>query len=367
MEQGNNMRKLVWAGTAVVVVYAAAVYLTADYAVRHPDSWIGRCTYIAAYVGSKCNPFTGLSAAARPAMTGAAPTVCEGAQEPKPNAAPGQEPAPVAGEEASEPIAVQQQIPFTRQFEPAEDPGVPASEETPEPRFSAGEESEAPAAMGTSEGDKPVCTKCGTCCKDGCAKSCCDWFACFFGIKRCGKCCADKAAVPEAQAPEEGTAPKTESPVTDGNKAGKAEKESDTDRKLRQAFGLECGEVKKPINPDVKVTPVPEGIWSFCEDVITWGNYVPDCQEDPSYHQQYPGCPATGCPYPYSHYPVGTTPIECMPGKTLQPKKPASTTGPKPPKKCGGEIKDRECHPPVDTMEARPSDLEKDPFANGPF
>jgi hypothetical protein len=52
------MRKLVWCGVAVLVAGAVAVYVAADYAARHPDSYLGRCATAAACLGARSNPFT---------------------------------------------------------------------------------------------------------------------------------------------------------------------------------------------------------------------------------------------------------------------------------------------------------------------
>jgi hypothetical protein len=52
------MRKLVWCGAACAVAAAVAVYLAADYAAKHPDSYLGRCATAAAYLGAQSNPFT---------------------------------------------------------------------------------------------------------------------------------------------------------------------------------------------------------------------------------------------------------------------------------------------------------------------
>src|SRR5437588_12909195 len=84
-EQGKNMRKLVWAGTAVVLLGAVAVYFAADYAAHHPDSWFARCTAVAGYLGGKCNPLAAISTSVAqhgPAEQGVA--VCDPVQIPKP-------------------------------------------------------------------------------------------------------------------------------------------------------------------------------------------------------------------------------------------------------------------------------------------
>jgi hypothetical protein len=51
------MRKLVWCGAAFAVGAAAAVYMAANYAANHPDSYLARCAAGAAYVGTRANPF----------------------------------------------------------------------------------------------------------------------------------------------------------------------------------------------------------------------------------------------------------------------------------------------------------------------
>src|SRR5206468_3435279 len=72
--RGRPMRKLVWCGAALLVAGAVAVYVAADYAARHPDSYLGRCAAAAAYIGARSNLFTlagtmigqhGVNAAAR--------------------------------------------------------------------------------------------------------------------------------------------------------------------------------------------------------------------------------------------------------------------------------------------------------------
>jgi hypothetical protein len=315
------MRKIVLAAVAVVVVGTAAMYLAADHAARNPDSWFGRCIYVAGYIGSRCNPFAGIgAAAARRALPAQAPPVCQAAE--KPNTEMPKPPAQAEAEEVSEPIQVEPQPGFIVPLDPDEIPAVPASEETPEPRFGPGEESEVPAAVPAPADageeapippvpseidDPPACPKCGPCPKAPCDKGCFSWFLGFFGVDCCGKCCTDKAAVVNDEPQEEGT-----------------------------------------------------------NDQAGTGHDVPDCREDPAYHQQYPSCPYTGCPHPYSYHPAGTMPVESVPGKKPV-KKPACNSQPKPVKPCCGDGEQAKPHPDVDTMEARPTDLEKDPFAGVPF
>jgi hypothetical protein len=360
------MRKFVWAGTAVVVLGAAAVYYAADFAARNPDSWFGRCTYVAAYIGSKCNPFAGISAAvAHRCPSDGVTEVCAVVQKPKPDAIPEeQEPAAVQGGDVDEPIRVEPQAGFVMPFEPEDaEPVVPPSEETPEPTFGPGEESEVPTevaapasdteeavppAMPYVEDDVPACKKGGSCGKCGgskdccekcnkgsdiilnernydtpcdrdccekcekcdkgcCAKDCCDWFLSFFGIKSCGKCCNDQPAPSDAEGQDEGTA--------------------------------------------------------------TRHDDVPNCQEDPAYDHQYPSCPFMSCPYPYAHHAVVTTNDAVQPKKKKTRKKPATSPQGQPATKKPGCGEGATCpgHPDVDTMEARPSDVEPGPFGDGPF
>src|SRR5262245_4576259 len=56
------MRKLVWCGAVVLVASAAAVYVAASHAAKHPDSYLGRCLRGAAYVGLHSNPFMAVTA-----------------------------------------------------------------------------------------------------------------------------------------------------------------------------------------------------------------------------------------------------------------------------------------------------------------
>jgi hypothetical protein len=52
------MRKLVWFGAVMIVAAAVAVYMAADYAARHPESYLGRCAAAAVYLGAHSNPVT---------------------------------------------------------------------------------------------------------------------------------------------------------------------------------------------------------------------------------------------------------------------------------------------------------------------
>lgn len=50
------MRKLIWCCVAGVVVMAACMGMTAQYACQHPDSWASRCVYAAWHVAIDWNP-----------------------------------------------------------------------------------------------------------------------------------------------------------------------------------------------------------------------------------------------------------------------------------------------------------------------
>jgi hypothetical protein len=322
------MRQFIWAGVAAVVVSVTAVYLAADHAARNPDSWFGRCISMAAYVGGKCNPFAGLSAAAaRRATSDAPPPVCQAVEEPNADAEPGEQPVPAEAEEASEPIELRPQPAFIMPFEPDETPAVPASEETPEPRFGAGEESEVPPAVDAPAAQEQKAEPAAKGCN---GKGYFSWFMGFFGSKGCGKCCEHQEAVTgDREAEQQETPPMAE-------EAGNSKELLEYWRSLRSSH-----------------------------------EQVPDCREDPSYHQQYPGCPYTGCPCPDSPMPAMSTPVDSTTGKPLPIKKPVKTPAPvappKAPKQSSGEVEQATPRPDVDTMEARPTDLEKDPFAGAPF
>jgi hypothetical protein len=79
----------------------------------------------------------------------------------------------------------------------------------------------------------------------------------------------------------------------------------------------------------------------------------PKCQEDPSYHQQYPGCPYSGvCPYSGKSAGPGCCDDDCC----------TKGTCPKAKSK-----KKAQHHPRADTMESRPSDTKPAGGENVPF
>jgi hypothetical protein len=452
------MRKFVWAGTAVVVLCAAAVYLAADYAARYPHSWFGRCAYVAGYIGSQCNPFAGLGASLAHQMPPAdEPQVCEGVQKPKPGFEADVIPAVIHAEEPkadaseadiNEPIKVEPHTSFVVPFEPEETSVVPPSEETPEPSFGPEEESEypspevaapageeedaAPPAMSYVEDDPPACPKCGkcttgccekgTCTKRG-AKGCCETGDC---CKTGANSCCDASTCTKRGA--KGCCEKGECCKT--GTTGCCDKSTCTKCGtggccaqgccgwFMSFFGIHCG---KCCTDDTITTPaVNDDLETFSGSGISGSSTeenapkneasksddVPNAQEDPSYDHQYPSCPYTGCPstgcmYPYYNHAPVPTPEDTSSDEAVHPKKkrkktaspsqvrtqggiydpqepgervdtPAATTPLfpiKPMKKpTPGEAEEEsEAHPEVDTMEARPTDLERDPFATDPF
>ena len=52
------MRRVVWLGVVLIVASAGAVYMAADYAARHPNSYLGRCAAAAVYISARSNPVT---------------------------------------------------------------------------------------------------------------------------------------------------------------------------------------------------------------------------------------------------------------------------------------------------------------------
>jgi hypothetical protein len=127
------MRKLVWCGAALMVSGAVAVYLSADYAAKHPNSALGRCAAAAAYVGLCSNPFVHAAALGPTHLTHGSAALVGSAvgshgqavkcRVPKP--VPGVEPEPREVREAAEPAElnepVRPEVPEAN--EPDEQPG----------------------------------------------------------------------------------------------------------------------------------------------------------------------------------------------------------------------------------------------------
>jgi hypothetical protein len=369
------MRKSVWAGTALVVLGAVAVYLISEHAAHHPESWLGRCTLAVAEAGSQCNPFNTVHVA-----------VANGRSEENCPARPTPEVtcvlppvAAVLADEAIEPIKIEPQPAVDLPPEDEMPSTVPASEETPEPRFAPGEESEPPAGVAApahdeedrpyeempyAENEEPVCKKCGSCPKDCCQKGTCP--------KDCapGKC----SGTVNSDAGLVGS-------ICSNPCGGEGCCLQCCVQWLLSLLGLSDGE--KCYCGSAAGAPANAGAAEDKPEI----HEVPNCQEDPSYSHQYPSCPYTGsrCPCYPSTSPSSpkpeVNPLDELLPPTKKVKKPASSSrldSPQshqlgiglvsalrsvaPPAEEGYET-----HPDVDTMEARPSDIGKDMGQNDPF
>jgi len=326
-------------------------------------------------------------------------------------------------DEAIEPIRVEPQPGFILPVEVEAFPQpVPASEETPEPRFGPGEESEFPAqvaapahedeqgtppAMPYVEDDAPACKKCASCPQGCCTKSPCAKNAAkdCSAKTSCSKDCASATCAKGCTTPPCTACSSVKS--TCGAKVCCVQCCCDW---LMNAFGLASGGKccdSKPLatqpvlplsdSPTIEV-PAPDkskGDSGKNDD-------VPNCQEDPSYSHQYPSCPYTGAPcntcpyYPSMHNPEKVAPEgspldELLPAKRKAKKSPASSllrlmpqtyTGLFDPISLGVRhdgvasalravtvpaAEDWDIHPEVDTMEARPTDVDKVSSPNEPF
>jgi hypothetical protein len=427
--QGKNMRKFVWAGIAVVVLGVAAVYFSADFAAHHPDSWFGRCTALAGYLGSKCNPFAGIGAA-----VGQRDSCEEGVEQsdnvqvPKPDAV-AEDPdgdfhgATEIGEMPDEPIKVEPQPGFIVPMDANDPPQAAAPDETPEPDAGPAEESEAPTdvaapahddlqttppAMSYVQDAAPACKKCGIC-----PQGCCDKGVCAKQCTRNGACakdCCTKNACTKACCNQAKSGKKVHRYVLFGIVF-----DPDADVTinvmtpccpvdcclecccdwLTSLLGIrdcmKCGGSK----PAAAKPSKPARNSSKMDD-------VPNCQEDPSYSHQYPSCPYTGTPdgvcpcYPSNRHSTTTTPKsnpldEVMPSEK-KVKKPALNSILKlVPESYGSMLDplflgvpgtrvisalravtgtaDEDCdvNQEIDTMEARPTDLDKLPSSETPF
>jgi hypothetical protein len=371
------MRKLVWFGAAVMVAGAVAVYLAATYAVRHPDSYLGRCAAAAVYVGARCNPVTVATEVARGddaecpgqvagAMVGACvgAVQCEQAQVAKPvaacepDAAEAAEPVepirpealpqePVAAPAEGECIFGDGMVPFTLPVVPmqTEEPmsgtedalnttGItlveePVCEAIPAPVEEAVECNEITYELEVCpcDGDKPCVMGC-------CAEGCCCWLKQLMKIAGLVQDMAVEA-VAEVAPEEYETLPMP----------------AECDDDEPQAEGVEGQE----------------------------NTAVPSCPT-PSYYHDHGGCPymGGGCPYmggacPYYRGTPVVTPVE--PARKVRVKKKSKMTLAKPLsfemvwKKMFGTSYDEETPEwtKIDTMEFRPSDDPREPPGRSPF
>lgn len=112
--------------------------------------------------------------------------------------------------------------------------------------------------------------------------------------------------------------------------------------------------------PTTEIEPMTSGDEMQEETPVPTPNY---------HHHHYQGCPYSGCPYPHATMPPVYTPPETPP---VTEESETKTTAPKKHKRraCGtsrvsfwqrlisGGCEDRDCQPNIDTMEARPTDIQ---------
>jgi hypothetical protein len=351
------MRKLVWCGAACAVAAAVAVYLAADYAAKHPDSYLGRCATAAAYLGARSNPFTlagtvvgqeGVNAAAR-AGAGAVCGVlgCNGAQdemaeihkpaeacepeervemrEPEEAAEPvepirpeilPQDPFPCDSEDDHEGLANGELVPFTVPVMPMQTEEPMPDAEHPEPcepceRAPAcvSPDEEMPERIAppadqeddteeAAEGPEPIPAPAEECCEEhGCPCGYGCWL--YRLIKETGvfsACAAEEAA--EAI-------------------------ETPADEVEMLPMPTDCDGEATPVD-EVEMLPMP----TDCDDEPQEGGIeeskppMSECPQTDYHHYHHNSCPYMGCPYPYYRSAPVVHPVE-KPAKIRKKKRPS--------------------------------------------
>jgi hypothetical protein len=76
------MQKYLWGGAALIVAGAAACYVGADYAARHPESFLARCCAAVSTASIHCNPLSTMNTAVNGTSAPAQPTEAEVAKSP---------------------------------------------------------------------------------------------------------------------------------------------------------------------------------------------------------------------------------------------------------------------------------------------
>jgi hypothetical protein len=288
----GTMRKIIWCGTALLVLGAGAVFFAGRYAAENPDSLLGRCAQTAYHVGVRCNPLMYLNRPAAPDQVAAGKPIA-GAGLPIP--------APEIPEhEQQEPMAERPEIVESIVVEDVDrEPAAPAGQ-TVEPARIQEDSDFGPPAAGDDDVDKlPVAmpyadedeelgfeTECARMTdffkrlvdgKEPCSKNCPSCTQCLVqSIVDCvkGLLGLDGDSSEQAEAPPD--------PVEVAPGAGQPNNE-------------EAQEIR----------PGPTSGAGF--------------REDP-YHHQYPGCPYPGaCPYPYRRILPPVTPPVAPSKNTEQP------------------------------------------------
>lgn len=368
------MRKWIWSGTALLVFSCAAMYLGAQHAAEHPNSFAARFFRGAGTVGMRCNPLLAIVPATlpEPPRTVDKPVCQPLCLLPDPAQDQPLVPLPAIGEapeapEVSEPIVVESESPPSP--EAIEEPitGAATTPEDQYPIYPHEEQPNAPAASGDDEeslpqpSDEPYgyensdeqgpsmpyvsddadefedfccddmadacdgvcgacrdCPKCESCSgpKMGCCSSC--------GMLRIIKvmCCGEEC-------PECAKCTKTLGELVGeclGQLAGQEEavNEETPENKPDQP---EDAPVSESVNtpPDAGDMPPSEESPMNPAEAQESGanpNHHP-AREDPHYHHHYPSCPYTGrCPYPYHYNIPRVDPVERRSNET-QPTQPA--------------------------------------------
>ncbi len=286
------MRKVFYLGAAGLVASASIVYLAADYACRHPNSWVARCL-----TASMSLPTAGMSENSAPTKPGAPvgravcamPSMPKGAYPTYKNRQPKLMLEPVAEEcpdypphqapaEACEPI----QVPMPGQASAGAEPGSAV---------------EGVISSGTEPYHKPHHKK-----KHAEIPEECEVVPPSMPQPQV---CGQEEAVYMPPYPE---GEKTEA-VSAKEPYAEEEAEASEDKEesgcplcawfawLQQLAGQQKGHKKchapkaSDLVPETGTVPCPTGMEESDP------SRPPSCQEAPEYQPQYPGCPSTSCPY----------------------------------------------------------------------
>lgn len=342
------MRRLFWSCAAVLVVVSAGIYVAGSAAVQYPDSLLGRSVVLAYHLGIDYNPFYA-----------AGQTMAERVGEALRQSHFLQSCSPKCCSRMSSCMEAQHYFPTFR------DPGL-------EREVSDGHQSQLNALPASSMelSTKKMPEECDSAGKvEGCEQIDID-FKLGIPLEQTGaipasfSVCDDGAGpfkfIPPAEEEVEEEAPAT-MPYLNNDCPDQA-----ASSLLDVWWGL------------VRLFKMGEPSHEESEPALTQPQDPPNCQEDPNYHHQYPGCPYHGggdagvCPYTGRSYPSCDKP-EATPDQGCPVEsKPAS----KPKRKSKQELEDdvknqtgtgeeRRVHPEVDTTDFRPSDAQKgefDPF-----
>jgi hypothetical protein len=320
------MRKWIWGGTALVVFAAVGVYLAANYAATHPDSWLGRSANLAQFVSQRCSPLLAIGRA--PATQ--AKVIQPAADNPE-DAGQVVDGMPQAVEQPEVIVVGEPAGRFNDNLEPVPeaDKSVPPPPRCPEidhltPDFMpyADDDREPPQA---------------DCCKDCCSGWFFAWFSGRTGCAKGGECAKSCGIVQFC-----------------------LDQLADC---LRSLQGLN-GEAQEGFDG----ASGEEG-QEMTDAFDQYG--LPRCQEDPYHQHHYPSCPYTGrCPYPYgASYPQSPRPDynrvaprgQSPERQGRKPKKAASVSDLQP------TLEQPKPRQTLDTLECRPGDGPRSYKYESPF